>query len=351
MTDKWRAFLQDAGAEFSDNEHWMIDHYGNPVRERQLVLNGTALYDLNHYGIIRVNGADAASFLQGQFSNDISLVNHTNSQLSAYCTPKGRVLTMLRIVMFKDDYLLLLPQTLLPRILKRLQMYIMMSKVKLNHVNNDLVVLGLSDPDANIELTKWISLIPDEVNLSCSTASVTTIRVHSHNPRYIIIATPDKAKSLWSDLNINAAPVGAIPWKLLDILAGIPEITTATTETQVPQMLNLDRIGAISFKKGCYPGQEIVARMHYLGKLKKRMYRLHFSPGTTIKPGAELFSPDGRADEAVGNIISCAPHPEGYVCALAVCQTKIADNNCQIHLADDNKNIAECHIPNYGFEE
>ncbi len=354
MRDDWKVFLLDAGAEFADSEQLIIKHYGNPVRERQLVLNGTALCDLNHYGIIRVTGEDASLFLQGQLSNDISLVDNSNSQLSAYCTPKGRVLSLLRIVRVNDDYLLLLPEVLLPMVQKRLQMYIMMSKVKLSHIDNELVIFGVSGPDSSKELARWIKPVtadfPDRVNQACSIDGMSIIRTHSHNPRYIIIAPLDKAMTLWSDLNINAAPVGAEPWKLLDILAGIPEITTKTTETQVPQMLNLDRIDAVNFKKGCYPGQEIVARMHYLGKLKKRMYRLHFPLGAKVKTGAELFSPDARADEAVGNIISYAQHPEGYICALAVLQRNIADKHCSIHLAGDENNVAECQIPDYGFE-
>ena len=359
MRAEWRAFLLDAGAEFSDDANWRIDHYGNPSRECQLVLNGTALCDLNHYGIIQVSGTDAATFLQGQLSNDITLVDYANSQLSAYCTPKGRVLTLLRIVKSKDGYLLLLPQALLPMVQKRLQMYIMMSKVEPIQIDNDFVIIGVSGPDASKELAKWVnpvvadtsSDIPDNINQSCSADDMTIIRIHSDNPRFLIIAPVTRAKTLWSDLNINAAPVGSMPWMLLDILAGIPEISIETTETQVPQMLNLDRINAISFKKGCYPGQEIVARMHYLGKLKKRMYQLHFPAGVSIETGAELLSPDARADEAVGNIISYAQHPEGHIYALAVLQRKIADNHCRVHLTGDETNVAECHIPAYGFED
>jgi len=140
------------------------------------------------------------------------------------------------------------------------------------------------------------------------------------HPRFEIFGDVDTCRRLWSDLNVHCAPVGPKGWQLLDILAAIPTIYEATSEAFVPQMLNLHALGGISFAKGCYPGQEVVARMHYLGKLKRRMYRLAIEGPDVPVPGSPVFRCGGDATQPDGEIVDAVLHPDGLWAALAVMQ-------------------------------
>lgn len=346
MTEDWKSFLLAAGAELTEDETPVVSHFGNPQRERQLILNGTAFCDLSNYSLIRVSGDDAESFLQGQLSNDISKTDANSSQLSAYCSPKGRVLALLRIVNHGDGYTLILPEELEEKILARLKMYVMMSKVDID-IDPDQQMIGLSGPNADEELQAISGIPPQSVNDVQTKEGITYIRIEGETPRSLIVAVSKKLQPLWNDLNVNSTPVGTDLWSYLDVLAGTPQIGLETYESQVPQMINLDLIGAIDFKKGCYPGQEIVARMHYLGKLKKRLYFLDINSSDTLAPGTGLYSPAGRSDEPIGMIINSSHKPDGQLVGLGVVQKKIVEARGKLHLEGDESKSVVATIPNY----
>jgi folate-binding protein YgfZ len=144
--------------------------------------------------------------------------------------------------------------------------------------------------------------------------------------RFLLITSPQEARTLWQQLCASAHPVGTSCWDLLDIRSGIPVVTVATQEQFVLQMLNLDVLGGVSFKKGCYPGQEIVARMHYLGKLKRRLYLAHLDAQTAPQAGDELFSNDSEG-QTCGMIVNVAPAPLGGYDLLAVVQIATHDEH------------------------
>ena len=343
MNKKWIEFLKENGAEFSDND---LIHFGNPELERSASDNGLVIADLSHYSIIKVNGEDAVTFLQGQLTNDIEQVSNNASQLSGYCNQKGRLLATFRVLRNQDDLYLLIPEELYEETFKRLKMYVMRSKVEFNNCSADFVSIGLSGPNAETELQSQLSNIPTETDQVTHVNDLSIIKLAGTQPRFQVIGPVDQVTSLWQSLDVNAAPVGKDVWNLLEIKAGIPTIYQATLESFVPQMVNLELINGVSFKKGCYTGQEIVARMHYLGKLKRRMYRIYIDSSEPVLPNTPLFSPDSSSGQGTGNIVISAKSSsdKGYE-ALAVIQISEVENN-NLRLNDNNgPSITVLEIP------
>ena len=323
MKAEWKTFLEDAGAEF-DAER--VAHFGNPGREQEVALSGLVFADLEYMGVIAVHGSDAGAFLQSQLSNDIRKLDTGGSQLSAFCTPKGRMLGLMRIFRFDDGYYLRLPADSLEAVLQRLRMYVLRSNVSLEDASENFLRIGVSGTDADRVIRSATGACPDAVNRVAQAGPLTIIRVPGTEPRFEVFASATKAaQSLWDALNVHGAPVGESAWRLLEIRAGLPVVFAASAELFVPQMANLQLVDGVSFSKGCYPGQEIVARMQYLGTLKRRMYLGLIGQDSTVPPGAELFSgTDGV--QAIGRIVDAQPHPDGGQLALAVLQIPSAES-------------------------
>ncbi|MDX1698492.1 MAG: hypothetical protein R3308_09410 [Thiohalobacterales bacterium] len=317
MKVDWKSFLQDAGAEMEGDA---VMHFGNPQRESMAAFGGTVFANLGLIGVIAVHGDDAESFLQSQLSNDVRQVDEAASQLNAFCTPKGRILGLLRIFRSGDTWYLRLPLDSLDAVLQRLRMFVLRADVTLEDASENFLRMGIAGDRATDLLTDAGIRVPEAVNGVAHSNGTTIIRVPGIHPRFELYATSlDAAKSMWNAINVHAAPVGEPVWRLLEIQAGIPNIFAATAEMFVPQMVNLQLIDGVSFRKGCYPGQEIVARMQYLGTLKRRMYLGHIERDTPVRPGDELYSPADSA-QAAGRIVDAQPHPDGGQLALAVLQ-------------------------------
>ncbi len=332
MKAEWQAFLTDAGAEIADNQ---VITFGNPEREQRVIHSGLVFCDLSHHGLIEVTGEEAADFLQGQLTNDIRDVSEKHSQLSAYCTHKGRMLANFRIFKRDDSIYIQLPLSLLETILKRISMFILMSKVTMKDSSQSLIGMGVSGPKADQQLAQFIPELPAEVDDVTQVNGYTVIRVGGTVPRYEVYGQLDAMKSLWAQLDVDGAPVGCGPWENLDIQAGIPTIYPQTSEAFVPQMTNMQFINGVNFKKGCYSGQEVVARMQYLGKLKRRMYRVRVETSETVKPGDKLFREGSSSGQGTGTIVSAQPDPDGFHYALAVIDINDAESGAlQLHDAD-----------------
>lgn len=313
---EWRTFLENAGATILDGR---TTDFGNPVVETQIATSGEVITDLSHRALITVRGADAENYIQGQLTNDIHNVTEYRSQLSAHCTPKGRVLACFRVFRRKDIVYLALPESLLELSLQQLRKYVLMSKVELD-IESGLAQIGYSAARGMHHLRNILKTIPEEVDTVTHSEDISVIRVPGPYPRYELLGSVAALKALWIKLDVHAAPVGAGPWSLLDILAGVPELCPETIDAFIPQMINLDALNGISFSKGCYTGQEIVARTHYLGKLKRRMFRLH-SPAVDLPPaGTRIYNTAQHGDESVGTVITAQPAPEGGTALLAVLQ-------------------------------
>lgn len=345
MKPDWQSFLIDNGAEFGEGD-WV--HFGNPERERRAALKGLVLCDLSDYGLISAHGDDALSFLQGQFSNDINQVNTQTSQLSSYSTPKGRMLALFRVFQIGDTYFLRLPQEILEDTLKRLRMFVMMSKVTLEDASSTLAHFGFSGPDADKELEKELGSAPQNNNQVITyNDDITVIRIAGEHPRFEIYGQLRAAMKLWESLNVRAAPVTREAWAYMDIVNGIPEIKKANVESFVAQMTNLELIGGVSFKKGCFPGQEIVARTKYLGKVKRRMYHVSLPIDESPKPGDELIPDDSGIPN--GRIVMTAGNADGGIAALAVLPTKLAEEEHQLSIYDQSFKLSINELP-YSLE-
>ncbi len=316
MKDRWRNFLIDAGAVIEDGK---VLHFGSPVREIKVITSGSVFADLSHYGLIAIQGKDAQVFLQGQLTSDISKVDNSHSQISGYCNPKGRLLAIFRIFSRKDTYYLQVPAALLVPTMQRLQKYILMSQVTLEDASDTLVRMVCSGPDSEAALESILDELPAATNEVRQNTNLTVIRLpdNGHTARFAIYGECLTMEKFWSVLDVRAAPVGAIAWARLDILAGIPEIYPDTVEEFIPQTVNLELLGGISFKKGCYTGQEIVARLQHRGKTKRRMYRLHIQTDQPPSPGTSLYLNQDDA-QSVGTIVTSAPAGDGGSDALAV---------------------------------
>ncbi|MEJ2686228.1 MAG: folate-binding protein YgfZ [Gammaproteobacteria bacterium] len=324
MKAEWKEFLEKAGAELCDGE---VATYGNPDQELSIALTGDVFADLSHQGLIAVHGAEAETFLQGQVSNDIRQVDDTHSQLSSYCSPKGRMLASFRAFRRGDTYYLRMPASLVDTTMKRLRMFVLRAQVTLDDASNTFVQIGVSGPGVSEPLQDFFGAVPDAVDQAVQAQECTLIRVPGGHPRYEIYGPLEMMRKLWDTLNVRSAPIGSTAWALLDIMAGIPVIYPATADAFVPQMANMQLIGAVNFKKGCYPGQEVVARTQYLGKLKRRMYLGRLAAEQAPAPGDELFSPGTGTEQSVGRIVDARPHPDGGYALLAVIQIASAEGD------------------------
>jgi hypothetical protein len=282
---------------------------------------GTIFADLSRFGLIRFAGEDAPQFLNGQLSCDVNSLEPLRARYGSYSTAKGRMLASFLLWREAGAFFMQLPASVREATQKRLSMYILRAKVKAEDASNAHVLIGVAGKDAGAILKPLFAELPAEPLALTSAEGASLLRLAAD--RYQIIASPERAPALWDALSKNATTVENAVWDWLDIRAGIPFITPATQEQFVPQMANLDAIGGVSFSKGCYPGQEIVARMHYLGRLKQRMYLANIEAAESPQPGDKLFSAD-TGEQSCGMIVNAAAAPDGGFDMLAVMQTESA---------------------------
>jgi folate-binding protein YgfZ len=343
MKNQWKNFLaDDAGAEFSND---VAEHYGNPEREREVAVTGLVFADLGHLGVISVHGRDAATFLHGQLSNDVTAVNEGHSQLGAYCTPKGRILGLCRLFRRGDAFYLRLPLEIIEEFLQRLRRYVLRAEVTLEDATDNFIRIGVTGKDAATELSSALGALPAQPGDVVHTRDLSVLRVPGTHPRFEVYALSfDEVKRLWDTLNVRGAPVGRAAWQLTEILAGLPNVYAPTVELFIPQMLNLQLIDGVSFRKGCYPGQEIVARTQHLGTLKRRMYLGRIATDAAPMPGDPLYT-GADSGQAAGQIVDAQPHPDGGYAALAVLQIGAAEAG-DLHLgSSDGPSLALDALP------
>ena len=319
MNPNWRSFLESAAGEFSADAAELIS-FGDPAGELQAAAGQTVLVPLTHLAQLEAHGDDAKSFLHSQFTSDVNHLPADRAQHAGWCSAKGRMQASFLVWQNAGAYRLLLAADLVEFTLKRLPMFILRAKVKLAACA-ERVVLGLAGPQAAEVLAAAGLPCPDE-DLALALAGEQEV-VRLEAGRYLIVTPVSALPDLWQKLSVKARPAGVPVWRWLDVAAAFPLVTLATKEEFVPQMADFEKIGGVSFHKGCYPGQEIVARTQYLGKVKRHLYRL--TSAQALKAGDVLDSPD-NPDQSCGMVMTVAPSPAGGYEALAVVQANFADN-------------------------
>lgn len=294
-----------------------VRHFGDASAEAQAALTGNAVFDLQHLGLIAVRGDDAGVFLQGQLSNDVREVTAARAQPSAWCSPKGRVLCCFLVFRHDGQLTLQLPEKLVEPIIMRMRMYVLRTKATLEDCSSAFMRMGLIGEDAEACLIERFGPLPAGTDDVRSASGVTIIRIRGRRPRFEILGPRDALNALWNACRRLATAAGADAWELLDIEAGIASIGAETSDRFVPQMLNLDRVGAVSFTKGCYVGQEIVARTQHLGRIKRRMYRAHWHGAEPVSAGHDLQLTAGSTSVNV-QVVNASPAPAGDFEMLAV---------------------------------
>ncbi|MGB4812526.1 MAG: folate-binding protein [Methylophilaceae bacterium] len=300
----WQAFLFTEGGVLDNGT---INSFGDPEKERIVTQNDNIICDLSHLDLLELTGDDAVRFLQGQVTNDVMQLNETNAHYTGYCSPKGRLLALFLAYTQHNKLYLQLNNTLTEPITKRLKMYVMRSKVVINNLADSTVKIGLNGPDIPQYLKPFFAQIPQQAFEVIHSENATLIRLPGTTPRFEMICHTERAKEVWQALKTTCQKVGKPSWEWLEIQAGIPDIVVSTQEAFVPQMVNLEAFNAINFKKGCYTGQEIVARTHYLGKVKRRTQLAHLNTITLPSAGDDVIS---QNKEVVGKIVrsALAPH-------------------------------------------
>ena len=275
---------------------------------------------LKHLGVISAQGADAAKFLQGQLTQDFVLLGPSEARLAAFCSPKGRMLAS--FAGFKrspNEILLVCSRDLLAPTLKRLSMFVMRAQVKLSDASEAFAVWGVAGETGG-EAVAGLGDAPWSHFNTADGRSWTRLYPAEGVARALCV-TPIAADGA------AAAPDGqsldAVLWSWLEVMSGVAPITKPVVEAYVPQMLNYESVGGVNFKKGCYPGQEVVARSQFRGTLKRRAYRVAANGPLTV--GQDVFH-DSDADQPCGTVAAAAANPGGGWNAIVSMQTKAAES-------------------------
>lgn len=308
---------QTARVTITARTRFMPADDNGPMADPVSKLGAAALTD---WGVIGVSGPDAATFLQSQLSSDVSTLSERDARLAGYCSAKGRLLASFVVWKGGEEFLLACSADLLAPTLKRLSMFVLRARCKLSDCTADVRLSGLCGSSAR----SWLgNAAPDSVWRCAQRESATVLRLPDARgePRYLWV-TPATLPSP------ALMPISLAEWRWLEVQSGVPFIVAATADRFVPQMLNYELLGGVDFQKGCYPGQEVVARSQYRGTIKRRCFL--FDTDVLAQPGQEVFHSIDPLQPA-GMVANAAAHPQGGGSALV--ELKLAAlNGGTLHL-------------------
>lgn len=295
-------------------------------------MNGTTFVDLAHLAPLVVSGADAAHFLQGQLTCDVRTVGPTSSSYGALCTTNGRVAAFFNLFVRGEAFVLSLPLEMFGPVRERLARVIFRAKVELKDGATEWNSLGLLGPGWERMLAARFGRCPQRVGETLTADEVTIVRVPGRLPRF----------EVWGDAGaveqLRRSWAGTIPaasrevWDVAEIEAGVPAIFPATAELFLPQFLNLDQRGGLSFSKGCFVGQEVVARTQHLGEVKRRMHLADVSAAEPPAPGRRLRAVHEDGERDGGAVVRSAPAPGAGSLLLVVTPVAEREADRPIHL-------------------
>ncbi len=286
--------------------------------------------DLSPLAVLAVTGLDAGTFLQGQVSSDVGGLAFEACQYTSYNSPSGRMLA--NFVLWRagtgpaDGFRALLAEDIAPAVKKRLATFVLRSKVSLSDLSPGFARFGVGGPAAALVIRAAFGEAPPVFGV---VRRDETDILGLPGPRFIVVTPAALASDISAALAPHARAGGFDAWQWLTIRAGVPVITAPVQDRFVPQAANWDVLGGVNFQKGCYTGQEIVARTQYLGRLKERLFAFH-APSMTVVPGERLWSA-AFDDQPCGTVINAAPAPDGGCDLLAVLQLAAAASG-DVHL-------------------
>jgi len=340
MNSLWKTFLESHSAH--------IDDEGRARFPDAPLEADCALMALSPLGFIAVSGPEAEPFLQGQVTNDVTRLSPAVSQIGSHCSPKGRMLASFRAFRRDDVIYLQLPRAQVEAVTQRLRMYLLRAKTTIEDASERLLTIAIAGTCAPSLLASRLAAVPTQENGVIQDGELTTIRIPGPAPRFQFLGPASALESIWDDLAATATVVNAEFWSLLDIRAGFPTVYRQTSDAFVPQMANLHLLDGVSFKKGCYTGQEVVARVQYLGKLKRRMYLARVSTDNPPIPGDLLYSAGGRSEQTTGRVVDACINGEGDYELLMVVDIQAAAGG-EVRLGGpDGPLLAFRDLP-YGF--
>lgn len=330
----WHHFLEQQGAIVDFANHSLA--FAETPADYPVLLQQPTLTPLIHLGVISFQGPDTKKFLQGQITCDVEQLNIDNHLIGARCNPKGRALTSFYLIQVNDDHLLMVMDlSLIQSSIDELSKYAAFFKVELNDVSEEYHCVGLST-----------NIVINQTNLTQSTTLLANISLRDH--RQLLVFPKEQSETLWNTLLEQYKPVGTEYWALQDIRAGIANLQLETSAMFVPQMFNLQAIDGISFKKGCYTGQEVVARMKYLGKLKRQMYQLEI-PKQILSiqnlPASGTICQLPEQEQSIGNVVASAHADENTLEILAVLTEEAAKSTTLIIDGEQYTNINFLSLP------
>ncbi len=287
--------------------------------------NKNLICQLDNMSVVEVRGNDATPFLHGQFINDVENLVENQIQLNGYCDPKGRLIALFYLIRLADHYLMVIENTLQDNVVKRLKMFVLMADVEFSITSKACYGFIQQEDSTHPRLAV------EKNSVASAEEGVMVASLSADTPRYLIIQEKKQPPDIYEGCLVCDSSV----WRLFDIKSGTPSLVEKTQGCFVPQMMNLDLIDGLSFSKGCYPGQEVVARMHHLGKLKRRMTRLSIHCEEKPLPGDGIYSTDSTNNESVGKIVSTVTLADEEHEVLAVMLIKHCDDS-DLYLDDGN---------------
>jgi len=295
----------------------LLAQQAQPLTTTQLAVGFVA--PIGDQGLIALDGEESAGFLHNQLTNDVEHLGTGEVRLAGYCSPKGRLLASFLMWRNETTIFLQLPREIQAPVQKRLSMFVLRAKTKLSDAGElpgSQVVLGLGGGMAEDLLQNWFDPLPAKPFTKLDHPLGTLLRVADAfgAARYQWLMSAEVAQTVVSELAAKLSVGRTDAWHLSEIHAGIPQITKATQEQFVPQMVNFELLGGVNFKKGCYPGQEIVARSQYLGKLKRRTTLVSISDAAAAA-GVEVFA-TADPEQPCGMVVNAAPNGKGGIDAL-----------------------------------
>lgn len=319
--------------------------FGAPGNEASHAIKNNILADLSHLSLLKISGKDALTFLNGQFTTDLTTVDNGEVSISAWCNPKGQVIANFIIIVLDGEYILLLPHDLKDTFSGKLKIFVLRSEVIIEDLSTTLQCAGYRIPYTGEQLPERV--LPGLRGGSSAVqveGGVVYFSLPVFQNRFFMYGPAEKLKESWSMLMQECTPVASKYWQLFDILDGYPWTGTEISETCLPQFLNMDLLDGLSFSKGCFPGQEVIARLQHRGRNSQRLFIARIDTDEMIPPGEKIYS--GDEERRKGIIINTSFHPDEGQVALVSLDIE-HDKPEQLRLKNGSAAFLELSFPPY----